>query len=108
MAIISDRKKAYEKQLTELTKNVENSSMETDTAQIQINNLKQLIEDEEMKMKKYRIENIRRKHNYLPLIMEVLKALAENGELSKLLEKEKERKKNSKKSTSTSSGDCKK
>ena len=100
MAIISDKKKAYEKQLAELTKNVETSSMETDIAQLEINNLKHLIEDEENKMKRYRVENIRRKHNYLPLIMEVLKTLAEAGELSKLVEKEKERKKNLKKASS--------
>lgn len=91
MAIISDKKKAYEKQLAELTKNIENSSMETDIAQLEINNLKHLIQDEENKMRKYRVENIRRKHNYLPLIMEVLKALAETGELSKLVEKEKKK-----------------
>ena len=32
------------------------------------------------------LENIRRKHNYLPLIMEVLKILAKRGELVKLCE----------------------
>ncbi len=32
------------------------------------------------------LENIRRKHNYLPLIMEVLKILAKKGELVKLVE----------------------
>jgi len=103
MAIISDKKKAYEKQLVELTKNIENSSMETDTAQVEIDYLKRLIEDEENKMKRYRVENIRRKHNYLPLIMEVLKTLAESGELVKLVEKEKERKKNLKKASSIES-----
>ena len=33
------------------------------------------------------LENIRRKHNYLPLIMEVLKILAKRGELVGLVEK---------------------
>ena len=32
------------------------------------------------------LENIRRKHNYLPLIMEVLKILAKRGELVTLCE----------------------
>ena len=32
------------------------------------------------------LENIRRKHNYLPLIMEVLKILAKRGELVTLYE----------------------
>ncbi len=34
----------------------------------------------------FQLENIRRKHNYLPLIMEVLKILAKKGELVKLVE----------------------
>lgn len=93
MAIISDKKRAYERQLAELSKSVESSSMETDIAQLEINNLKHLIEGEDTKMKKYRVENIRRKHNYLPLIMEVLKCLAETGQLAKLVEREKEKKK---------------
>lgn len=33
------------------------------------------------------LENVRRKHNYLPLIMEVLKILAKRGELVGLVEK---------------------
>ena len=36
------------------------------------------------------VENIRRKHNYLPLIMEVLKILAKRGELVNLVEKVRE------------------
>lgn len=33
------------------------------------------------------VENIRRKHNYLPLIMELLKVLAKQGKLVPLVEK---------------------
>lgn len=33
------------------------------------------------------VENIRRKHNYLPLIMELLKVLAKQGNLVPLVEK---------------------
>lgn len=34
----------------------------------------------------FQVENIRRKHNYLPLIVEVLKVLAKRGELVQLCE----------------------
>lgn len=34
-----------------------------------------------------KVENIRRKHNYLPLIMELLKILANNGQLVSMVEK---------------------
>jgi len=35
----------------------------------------------------FQIENIRRRHNYLPFIMELLKILAEDGKLVGLVEK---------------------
>lgn len=93
MAIISDRKMAYEKQLKELHNVIQSGKINEELAELELNNLHSLIEREESKMKKYREENIRRKHNYLPLIIEVLKALGETGDLDKLLQKEKERKK---------------
>uniref|UniRef100_A0A8C9VR40 Ubiquitin carboxyl-terminal hydrolase n=1 Tax=Scleropages formosus TaxID=113540 RepID=A0A8C9VR40_SCLFO len=46
-----------------------------------------LIEEENQKLKRYKIENIRRKHNYLPFIMELLKTLAEYQQLIPLVEK---------------------
>jgi len=63
--------------------------METDGQQSELTKLQMLIEEEDNKMKRYKIENVRRKHNYLPLIVEILKILASEKELLPLYEKAK-------------------
>uniref|UniRef100_A0A336KPI1 ubiquitinyl hydrolase 1 n=1 Tax=Culicoides sonorensis TaxID=179676 RepID=A0A336KPI1_CULSO len=90
MAICSDRQMIYQRQIEELLQSAEND-MDTDTKQNEIARLRMLIEDEVAKRKRYKVENIRRKHNYLPLIVELLKILAQNGELMPLYEKAKQR-----------------
>lgn len=65
------------------------SGMETDVQQAELTKLQMLIEDEDNKMKRYKTENKRRKHNYLPLIVEILKILATEKELIPLYEKAK-------------------
>lgn len=79
MAIVSDRKMLYERL----------KSNACDHAELE--RLQSLIEVEIAKSKRYQIENIRRKHNYLPLIMELLKILAKEGKLVSLYQKAKER-----------------
>ena len=92
LSIISDRKMLYQRQLDELKSQLERgSSMDTDSIHLEMNHLKDLIQEEESKAQKYKIENIRRKHNYLPLIMELLKTLSSEGKLSQVLEKATER-----------------
>lgn len=63
--------------------------MDTDLVQSEITRLRLGIEEEENKTKQYKLENIRRKHNYLPLIVEILKILAKEGQLLPLYEKAK-------------------
>lgn len=63
--------------------------MDTDLVQAEITRLRLGIEEEENKTKQYKLENIRRKHNYLPLIVEILKVLAKEGQLLPLYEKAK-------------------
>jgi len=57
----------------------------------QINALKEQIEQEEERKKMWRLENIRRKHNYVPFIMNMLKILAEKGQLVDLVEQAKQK-----------------
>ncbi|XP_068098773.1 ubiquitin carboxyl-terminal hydrolase isozyme L5 isoform X2 [Hyperolius riggenbachi] len=98
MAIVSDRKKIYEKKICELQKQLAEvqplemdhcsliSSLKSDIAKFEL-----LLEEENQKSKRYKIENIRRKHNYLPFIMELLKTLAEHQQLIPLVQKAKEK-----------------
>jgi len=84
MAVVSDRKVQYEKQLAELSGS--GTANWEATAE-----LKQLIEEEDNKRRRYKLENIRRKHNYLPLIVQFLKELAQQKQLLPLYEKAKEK-----------------
>ncbi|XP_055020604.1 ubiquitin carboxyl-terminal hydrolase isozyme L5 [Boleophthalmus pectinirostris] len=96
MAIVSDRKMIYERKITELqTQLTEDEPMDTDQSSSfvssEIAKYQLLIEAENQKLQRYKIENIRRKHNYLPFIMELLKTLAEYQQLMPLVEKAKEK-----------------
>ena len=59
-----------------------------------------LTEEEARKLKRQKIENIRRNHNYLPFITELLKTVAEHQQLIPRGEKAKE-KQNAKKAQET-------
>ncbi|KAI1236596.1 Ubiquitin carboxyl-terminal hydrolase isozyme L5, partial [Lamprotornis superbus] len=95
MAIVSDRKMIYEQRIAELQQQLaEEEPMDTDQSsnmlssiQSEVAKYQMLIEEENQKLKRYKIENIRRKHNYLPFIMELLKTLAEHQQLIPLVEK---------------------
>ncbi|XP_033116448.1 ubiquitin carboxyl-terminal hydrolase isozyme L5-like [Anneissia japonica] len=103
MAIVSDRKMVYTRELNKLTEKVQeiqdkSEAMETEDSeqtlndlQAEISRLQDKIEEENKKMQRYKVENIRRKHNYLPLIMEMLRLLAKNNQLVPLVQKAKEK-----------------
>lgn len=84
MAIVSDRKEMYERELA----NLKEKGMESDGVSYRISELRSLIEDEERKRLAFKKENVRRKHNYLPLIMELLKTAASEGKLVESVQKQ--------------------
>lgn len=91
MALVSDRQTIYQRQIDALLTDGEDIDMQADSVSAEVARLRQLIEDEVSKTKRYQIENIRRKHNYLPLIVELLKMLGEQGQLLPIYEKAKQR-----------------
>ncbi|KAH7699495.1 ubiquitin carboxyl-terminal hydrolase [Aphelenchoides avenae] len=83
MAVVGDQKQKYEKRLAEIAE----AGMESDEVQQEIYELQSKIQIEEEKRLNYRKENVRRRHNYTPFIVELLKILAKEGKLVPLIEK---------------------
>lgn len=84
MAVVGDKMPEYKAKLSELEQQL-SSGMVTDTLELQINELRHSIMEQEQKLDAYKIENIRRKHNHLPLIMEILKRLSGDQKLMPLV-----------------------
>ncbi len=64
--------------------------MQVAMIEMQIETAREGVRQEEERRKKWKLENMRRKHNYIPFIMHTLKLLAEKGDLVPLIEKAKE------------------
>lgn len=119
MAVVKDRRLVCQKQIEEFQKTSEGkpvsdprnlsliqtvcvaenlpdsyislSKFQADVVRRNVARLEKLIKDEDLKIAMYRKENIRRRHNYIPLIMELLKITAESGKLGVFWENAKSR-----------------
>ncbi|CEF69341.1 Ubiquitin carboxyl-terminal hydrolase isozyme L5 [Strongyloides ratti] len=83
MAVVGDKLEKLEKELASLK-----AAQKKDEYSVEIKELERNIRFELDKREKIRKENIRRKHNYIPFLMELLKALGKDNKLIPLIEHE--------------------
>lgn len=114
MAVIRERKKVYAEEIEKLNlekvqlqnkldQNLQSNSSEVDVVSdspstsaeiktriarvdLEIKDLQHKIELEQEKFNNWKVENIRRKHNYIPFFVNLLKILGEKGQLTQLIE----------------------
>lgn len=98
MGVVEDKRERWKRRIAELRKEEaaeDNNNNEKDqggvkkmeldgTEELQL--LERKLEDEEARFKKSKEENIRRRHNYVPFIINMLQVLAKKGELVPMLE----------------------
>lgn len=97
MAVVQDQTIALNKKIAELEQTKaaiiqtsgENSE-ELNVIQSNIYELRLKLENEAEKAERYKIENKRRRHNFIPLIINMLKALSEMNQLEPLVAKAKQ------------------
>jgi len=97
MAVVRNREILYSEKLKDLQEKLakvregesvdkgEESRLTTSIAEVEME-----LAEEKLKQQRWKKENTRRKHNYVPFVMEFLKLLASKGELNKMIDAAKE------------------
>lgn len=91
MAIISDKILVCRRKISSLRRQVRKGTKKSSCQRTEVAKLERIIAEEKEKRKEYEIESVRRKHDYTPLIMEILKILGRKRKLVDLYELAKER-----------------
>jgi len=93
MAMVKERKVVYGEEIATLTAQLSSASGdEAGAIQTQIATLQGRIAEEDAKRAQWALENKRRKHNWLPLCVELMKVLARQGKLEGAIEAAKQKK----------------
>lgn len=91
MAVVQDQRETLNKRIEELTAAAQENPELQSQMDEEIADLKQRIQDEERKREKSKVENNRRRHNYIPFFLELLKVMAEEGKLDEAVKVAKEK-----------------
>ncbi len=89
LSIKQKRSSALQNEIAVLQSQLDSLSVdspETEQVRTQLYHLRNELEDDLSNQERQRQENIRRRHNYIPFIMVILKALAGRGKLQPMVE----------------------
>jgi len=87
MAVTKDPLEDYQKKMKEVSQKIhslekdDSKVAELEAAKLEKEDILDKIHAHEAKLNRYDIENARRRHNWFPFIIELLKVLAKNGKL---------------------------
>jgi len=84
MAVVSELRRKYEREMEQV---LADPALTDDERNAKTSHLSMLIQEEERKRESYRTENLRRRHNWLPFIVELLKGYAIQGSLTPAIDK---------------------